>query len=62
MLLTLFKCKDSDVPVSDDEIVAYMRKNEKKFKAEESRELEYVVIEDKPSAQDEEEVKKTSAF
>ena len=50
--------KDSDVPVSDDEIVAYMRKNEKKFKAEESRELEYVVIEDKPSAQDEEEVKK----
>ena len=49
--------KDSDVPVSDDEIVAYMRKNEKKFKAEESRELEFVVIEDKPSAEDEAEVK-----
>lgn len=50
--------KDSDVPVSDDEIVAYMRKNEKKFKADETRELEFVVIEDKPSANDEEEVKK----
>ncbi|WP_296142463.1 peptidylprolyl isomerase [uncultured Flavobacterium sp.] len=48
--------KDSDVPVSDDEIVAYMRKNEKKFKADETRELEYVVIEDKPSAADEKEV------
>lgn len=51
--------KDSEVPVSDDEIVAYMRKNEKKYKAEESRGLEYVLIEDKPSTEDEEEVKKT---
>lgn len=50
--------KDSEVPVSDDEIVAYMRKNEKKFKADETRELQYVVIEDKPSKEDEEEVKK----
>jgi len=50
--------KDSDVPVSDDEIVAYMRKDEKKYKAEETRELQYVVIEDKPSAADEAEVKK----
>lgn len=50
--------KDSDVPVSNDEIVAYMRKNEKKFKADESRELQFVVIEDKPSKEDEEEVKK----
>lgn len=50
--------KDSDVPVSDDEIVAYMRKDEKKYKADETRELQYVVIEDKPSAQDEAEVKK----
>jgi len=50
--------KDSDVPVSDDEIVAYMRKDEKKYKAEESRELEYVLIEDKPSTEDEAEVKK----
>lgn len=50
--------KDSEVPVSDDEIVAYMRKDEKKFKADESRELQFVVIEDKPSKEDEEEVKK----
>ena len=50
--------KDSDVPVSDDEIVAYMRKNEKRFKADQTRELEYVFIEDKPSAEDEAEVKK----
>ncbi len=50
--------KDSEVPVSDDEIVAYMRKNEKKFKADETRELQFVVIEDKPSKEDEDEVKK----
>ena len=50
--------KDSEVPVSNDEIVAYMRKNEKKFKADETRELQFVVIEDKPSKEDEEEVKK----
>lgn len=50
--------KDSEVPVSDDEIVSYMRKDEKKYKADETRELQYVVIEDKPSAADEAEVKK----
>ncbi len=49
--------KDSDVKVSDDEIVAYMKKNEKKYKADENREIEYVLIEDKPSAADETEVK-----
>ena len=51
--------KDSEVKVTDDEIVAYMKKNEKKYKAEESRELEYVLIEDKPSVEDENEVKTT---
>ncbi len=50
--------KDSDVKVTDEEIVAYMRENEKKYKAEESREIEYVLIEDKPSKVDEDEVKK----
>ena len=50
--------KDSDVKVSDDEIVAFMRKNEKKYKAEETRELEMVMIEDKASLEDESEVKK----
>lgn len=48
--------KDSEVKISDDEIVAYMRKDEKRWKADESREVEYVLIEDKPSAEDEKEV------
>ncbi|MBF6641837.1 peptidylprolyl isomerase [Flavobacterium sp. J49] len=49
--------KDSDVKITDDEILAYIKTKEKKFKSEESRELEYVLIEEKPSAQDEAEVK-----
>ncbi|WP_310377460.1 peptidylprolyl isomerase [Flavobacterium sp.] len=49
--------KDSQVKVTDEEIVAFMKKNEKKYKADESRELEYVLIEDKASKEDEAEVK-----
>mgnify|MGYP000199641673 CR=1 FL=1 len=49
--------KDSDVKITDADIVAYMKKNEKKFKADESREVEYVLIEDKASKEDEAEVK-----
>ena len=49
--------KDSDVKVTDAEILDYMKKNEKKYKADESRSVEYVLIEDKPSKQDEAEVK-----
>lgn len=49
--------KDSDVKVSDDEIVAFMRKNEKKYKAEETRELQMVMIEEKASTEDEAQVK-----
>ncbi|WP_338646412.1 peptidylprolyl isomerase [Flavobacterium sp. KS-LB2] len=49
--------KDSEVKVTDAEIVDFMKKNEKKYKADESREVEYVLIEDKPSAADESEVK-----
>lgn len=49
--------KDSDVKVTDADILDYMKKNEKKFKAEETREIEYVLIEDKPSAKDEAEMK-----
>jgi peptidyl-prolyl cis-trans isomerase D len=51
--------KDSDVKISDDEIIAYMKKNEKRFEAKENRVLEYVVFEDKPSKEDEAEVKNT---
>ncbi|MES2812514.1 MAG: peptidylprolyl isomerase [Bacteroidota bacterium] len=43
---------DKKVELSDDEIIAYMKKNEKKYKAEASREIEYVLIEDKPSVTD----------
>ncbi len=49
--------KDSEVKVTDEEIVEYMRKDEKRYKAEESREIEYVLIEEKPSPEDENEVK-----
>jgi peptidyl-prolyl cis-trans isomerase D len=49
--------KDSDVKISDDDINAFMKKNEKKYKSDETRELEYVLIEDKASLEDEAEVK-----
>ena len=51
--------KDSDVKISDEEITTYMKANEKKYKAEETREVEYVLIEDKASTEDENEVKTT---
>ena len=49
--------KDSDIKISDEEITNYMKTNEKKYKAEESREVQYVLIEDKASPEDENEVK-----
>ena len=49
--------KDSDVKVTDADILEYMKKNEKRFKSEETREIEYVLIEDKPSTSDEAEMK-----
>ncbi len=49
--------KDSDVKITDEEIIAHMRKNEKKYKADETREVDYVIVEDKPSKEDEDEVK-----
>ncbi|WNM19973.1 peptidylprolyl isomerase [Flavobacterium capsici] len=49
--------KDSDVKISDDEIKGYMKTKEKKFKSEEAREIEYVMIDEKPSAEDEAEIK-----
>lgn len=55
--------KDSDVKVTDAEIIDYMKKNEKKYKADETREIEYVVIEDQPSEADKNEIKnKLNAF
>ncbi len=49
--------KDSDVKVSDEELVDYMKKHEKRYKSDENRELEYILVADKPSAADEAEVK-----
>jgi peptidyl-prolyl cis-trans isomerase D len=49
--------KDSDVAVTDQEIIDYMKKNEKKYKSDETREIEFVVIEDKPSDSDKDEIK-----
>ena len=50
---------DDQVKVSDEEITAYMKKNEKKYKAEASRDIEFVFIDNKPSAADEAEMKKS---
>jgi peptidyl-prolyl cis-trans isomerase D len=50
---------DDQVKVSDDELTAYMKKNEKKYKAEASRDIEFVFIDNKPSAADEAEMKKS---
>lgn len=49
---------DDQVKVSDEEITAYMKKNEKKYKAEASRDLEFVFIDNTPSPADEAEMKK----
>jgi peptidyl-prolyl cis-trans isomerase D len=44
---------DEEVKVSDDEIIAYMKKNAKKYKSDNTRSIEYVLIENKPSDEDE---------
>ncbi|MEE1897784.1 peptidylprolyl isomerase [Flavobacterium rakeshii] len=48
---------DDEITVSDDEIIAYMKKNEKKYKSQPTRSIEYVKIEDKASAEDELEIR-----
>jgi peptidyl-prolyl cis-trans isomerase D len=48
---------DSDVKVSESEIMDYMKKNAKKYKADETREIEYVVIGDTPTDKDKSDVK-----
>ncbi len=49
--------KDTEIKVSEDELIAFMKKDEKKYKADESREIQYVLIEDKASVEDENEIK-----
>ncbi|WP_330442574.1 peptidylprolyl isomerase [Flavobacterium sp. C4GT6] len=48
---------DDEITVSDDEVIAYMKKNEKKYKSQPTRSIEYVKIEDKASAEDELEIR-----
>jgi peptidyl-prolyl cis-trans isomerase D len=49
---------DDQAKVTDEELIAYMKENSKKYKAEPTRDVELVVIENKPSAADEAETKK----
>jgi peptidyl-prolyl cis-trans isomerase D len=49
--------KDSEVKVTDAEVLDYMKANPKKFKSEETREVEYVLVEDKASPSDINDVK-----
>ena len=44
---------DDQVKVTDEEIIAYMKKNPKKFKSDNTRSVEFVLVENKPSAADE---------
>ena len=44
---------DDEVKVSDDEIMAYMKKNPKKYKSDPTRNIDYVLFENKPSQKDE---------
>lgn len=49
--------KDSDIKVSDEEIMDYMKKRAKRYKSEEVREIEYVFVSEEPTADDKNEVK-----
>lgn len=51
--------KDEEVKVSDAELLEYMNKHPKKYKSDKSRDIEFVFIENKPSAEDEAEMKTT---
>jgi len=48
--------KDSDVTVSEQEMIDYMEKNEKKYKSDETREIEFIVVADQPSESDKNEI------
>ena len=50
--------KDEDAKVSDQEIADYIKKHEKQFKSDVARMIDYVFIENKPSTEDQEVVKK----
>ena len=45
---------DDQVKVSDDEILEYMKKNAKKYKSDNTRSIDFILVENKPSKEDEE--------
>lgn len=47
---------DTEVKVSDEEVLAYIKKYPKKYKAEEVRELQYAIIEETATPQDKAEI------
>lgn len=44
---------DDQVKVTDEEIIAYMKKYPKKYKSDNTRSVEFILVENKPSASDE---------
>lgn len=53
--------KDEEVKVTNEEILAYMKKHEKQFKSEPTRAIDYVFIENKPSEEDQQTTKQLVA-
>jgi peptidyl-prolyl cis-trans isomerase D len=50
---------DDEAKVSDDEIMAYMKENKKKFKSDKTADMELVFVENVPSKEDEQDMKKS---
>src|SRR5690554_2808818 len=53
---------DGEVPVTDAEIIAYMNKRKNQYKADDSRDFEYVLIESKASDEDIKEIEENVAL
>ncbi|MFN3908867.1 MAG: peptidylprolyl isomerase [Flavobacterium sp.] len=49
--------KDSDVKVTDAEVLEYMKKRPKRYKSEEIRDIDFVFVSEEPTADDKNEVK-----
>lgn len=49
--------KDSDIKVTDAEVLEYMKKRPKRYKSEEIRDIDFVFISEEPTADDKNEVK-----
>lgn len=50
---------DDEVKITDDEVIAYMKKHPKRYKSENTRSIEYVLFENKPSEADEKAMQST---